>query len=554
MSRKPKRKDYEAVTVDVGENAGSDTNDLPSATSAPSLKEMRQGTDDEFPHNWLRELKPIFLGGWALSLNQLCMFLPGIFAVSFLETADELAAASSGFFFANVVGVSLVVGIGIGLTSLASQAFGAGNNTRVGLLLQRQILIHFVVVCVPVALVWWYAESVLIALGQPAAISALTAQFLKWRIPALPFYATQRDIEWMLQCTKSPVLPRTALYFAAALLNIFLFWVLISPQALGLGFIGAPIAVTITNICTCVALAVLAPTLCPQGTWPRAWDIRVACSGWAELLALSVPGTLMLCAEWWGNEMNVFLAGKLCTSEASSFPNVSAPVAGDTEDLSIVTTLSADEVSCLPLDVFPLLLQTMVVVFMVHFGFSLKGGAHVGNLLGANEPKRARTASWVLLAFVASIAAAAAIILLLVRNWWGYVFSDDSQIVDMIAQTMPLVSLQLVAGALGPGALSSIIRGAGVLNAPSVINVTAFWVVGVPLGIFLTFHENWGIFGLWTAIDISAWIMVLGMSLHLFCIVDFEKVASSASLRGRSSSDIDANCVNKQKSAPEVPN
>ena len=63
---------------------------------------------------WRREFTAITRRGWVLCLNQLLQFLPGIFAVSFLSTPDELAGASSGFFFANIIGVSLVVGFGTG--------------------------------------------------------------------------------------------------------------------------------------------------------------------------------------------------------------------------------------------------------------------------------------------------------------------------------------------------------------------------------------------------------------------------------------------------------
>lgn len=63
-------------------------------------------------------------------------------------------------------------------------------------------MLHIVIVCLPVAAIWLGAEPILVALKQPPEISALTARFLRWRVPALPFYALQRDIEWFLQCTR----------------------------------------------------------------------------------------------------------------------------------------------------------------------------------------------------------------------------------------------------------------------------------------------------------------------------------------------------------------
>jgi hypothetical protein len=169
-----------------------------------------------------------------------------------------------------------------------------------------------------------------------------------------------------------------------------------------------------------------------------------AVSGWYEQLVLSVPGTVMLCAEWWGSEVNVFLAGLLCTATAAINTTTAtataiatataaaaaaaagtAYAASDTttaagglgdqhqphhhqqqhhhfgiDDTNATTTTgrgaaTSTSAACLPLEAFPVLLQTMVIMFMPHFGFSLQGGAHIGNLLGAGQAGRARTASMV---------------------------------------------------------------------------------------------------------------------------------------------------------------
>jgi Na+-driven multidrug efflux pump len=53
-----------------------------------------------------------------------------------------LAWASSS----QVSGVSMIVGFGLGLPPLASHAFGAGNYRRVGDLLQRQLMLHLLLI------------------------------------------------------------------------------------------------------------------------------------------------------------------------------------------------------------------------------------------------------------------------------------------------------------------------------------------------------------------------------------------------------------------------
>ena len=109
------------------------------------------------------------------------------------------------------------------------------------------------------------------------------------------------------------------------------------------------------------------------------------------------------------------------------------------------------------------------------------------------------------------IAFCEAVVVILLRNQWGLLFTDNQDIVDAVAQVLPLVAVYVVNDALGPGALSCILRGAGryllyqththssvlvlvtgcmppviivgVVVAPAVINIVAFYVVGLPTGL-----------------------------------------------------------------------
>jgi len=212
-----------------------------------------------------------------------------------------------------------------------------------------------------------------------------------------------------------------------------------------------------------------------------------------EQIWLSTPGALMLWAEWWGSELNLFLAGLLCagTENASETQNLTSRSALDSIN-SAATAASA--ASCIPVDVFPLLIQMVTIFFMVHLGFSMQGGAHIGNLLGANRPARARTASKVnlihtasfaapdtsvvihsphqsvcifcfcsqaVLAFVGSIGFVLCVGMLIFRNQWGRLFTHEQDMLDMIAALTPFVGLSAIGDALSASALSNILRGAG---------------------------------------------------------------------------------------------
>ena len=82
------------------------------------------------------------------NVEKFSSFLPPFLMLMFMGKLgpDEIAGAGMGFMFGNVSGISMIVGFGLGLPPLASQAFGARNYQRVSELLQRQLLMHLLLV------------------------------------------------------------------------------------------------------------------------------------------------------------------------------------------------------------------------------------------------------------------------------------------------------------------------------------------------------------------------------------------------------------------------
>jgi MATE family multidrug resistance protein len=213
------------------------------------------------PGGWLvheacAELKIIAWMGWPNSLNAAVSYLPKVLTLVVLTDLDEIAAAGMGQMWCNVSGLSLIVGFGTALGPLVSQAYGAGNHARAGDLLQRQLWLHLIWVCLPIALLWWCTAPVLRFLGQPQRIVALTSRFVVWRIPALPAIALRRDLETFLQSQRVMRMPMLV-GFAASALNIALLWLFL--RVARIGYVGAPLALTLSNVAQAAALFLLAP-------------------------------------------------------------------------------------------------------------------------------------------------------------------------------------------------------------------------------------------------------------------------------------------------------
>jgi len=64
------------------------------------------------------------------------------------------------------------------------QAFGARNYAVLGEVQQRARLICWTI-CLPIALLWWFMEPVLVLLGQEAELARLAAINMRIMIPSL---------------------------------------------------------------------------------------------------------------------------------------------------------------------------------------------------------------------------------------------------------------------------------------------------------------------------------------------------------------------------------
>jgi hypothetical protein len=93
--------------------------------------------------------------------------------------AVELGAAALSNMFCNVAGFSINVGYLSALDTLCSQAYGAKNYKRVGLLLQRALTIS-TLLAIPVAIVWLFAEQILLAVHQDPEIARLSGVFARY--------------------------------------------------------------------------------------------------------------------------------------------------------------------------------------------------------------------------------------------------------------------------------------------------------------------------------------------------------------------------------------
>ena len=125
------------------------------------------------------------------------------------------------------------------------------------MLLQRTMHVQ-AVLCVPMAVLGYETEAILLALGQPAPVSQYAGVFVRTQLIALPFQGLYQALATFL---RSQMLVRLVMYLSVptAVFMIVLAKVLVDENFVGLGFIGAPLALAIGGVVQSLLLLWLVP-------------------------------------------------------------------------------------------------------------------------------------------------------------------------------------------------------------------------------------------------------------------------------------------------------
>jgi len=412
---------------------------------------------------------------------------------------DELAGSALGLMYANVTGFSLVIGLLSALETLISQANGAENYKRIGLILQRGILIT-TVFCLPVVVAWFMCERILIFLKQDPKIAAYAGRYVSMYtlglIPYIIFEATKRYLQ--MQNIMKPTI------WVALIVNIlnpvFLYlFIYVS----GWGLIGAPIAMS----CCYWLLAVLSVMYIRyfrlhEKTWSG--FSKEIFKGWGEFIKLGFPGALMICLEWGSFEIVAIGLGVLHQSEL----------------LAAHTVLA----------------NTGALVFMIPLGIGIAASTRVGNFLGAGNPAAAKKTAFVAILFTICCTLATGLALFSVRKVYGRLYSNDDQVVSLVSSMIPQLAFGFIIFDATQGAAGGVLRGAGKQMFGAIVNLLAFYVVGLPVAFTSILVLHWGLRGTWLGLGLAEFGIATGYSI---VILKTDWVKSSTLARAIASTGIE---------------
>lgn len=83
------------------------------------------------------------------------------------------------------------------------------------------------------------------------------------------------------------------------------------------------------------------------------------------------------------------------------------------------------------------------------------------------------------------------ILLIAVRNEWGYVFTNEAEVVKYLSMIVPILATSNFMDAI-QGVLSGLARGCGWQKIGAWVNLGAYYLLGLPCAIIFTFLLHFG--------------------------------------------------------------
>ncbi|XP_073900862.1 multidrug and toxin extrusion protein 2 [Castor canadensis] len=426
-------------------------------------------------------------------LAQLMIFLISIVSSIFCGHLGkvELDAVTLAVSVVNVTGISVGTGLASACDTLMSQSFGGRNLKRVGVILQRGVLI-LLLCCFPCWAIFINTEHLLLLLRQDPEVARLAQVYVMIFIPALPA-AFLFQLQTRYLQSQGIIMPQVVTGIAANIVNVGMNALLL--YALDLGVVGSAWANTTSQF-------FLAALLFLYVWWKKihisTWGgwTRECFQEWSLYTRLAIPSLFMVCIEWWTFETGTFLAG-----------------------LINVTELGAQAI----------IYELASAAYMVPLGFGVAASVRVGNALGAGNAEQAWCSCTTVVLCAGICVLAVGVLLAALKDVVAYIFTSDKDIISLVSQVMPIFAPFHLFDALA-GTCGGVLRGTGKQKIGAILNAIGYYVFGFPIGVSLMFAAKLGIIGLWSGLIVCVFFQALFYLVYILR-TNWNRVAKQAQVR-----------------------
>ncbi|MBA0680599.1 hypothetical protein Goari_012289 [Gossypium aridum] len=428
------------------------------------------------------ELNCIANVAFPMVLTGLLLYSRSMISMLFLGRLGEfaLAGGSLAIGFANITGYSVLSGLAMGMEPICGQAFGAKRFKVLGLTMQKMILM-LLLTSIAIASLWFSMKNILLFCGQDENIANEAQSYILYSLPDLLAQSILHPLRTYLR-TQSITLPLTYCSTLAILLHIPINYLLVS--VLNLGIKGVALGSVWTNFNLVGSLIVYVKI---SGVYKKTWGgISSDCfKGWKYLLNLSIPSCISVCLEWWWYEIMILLCGLLLNPQAT------------------VASMG-------------ILIQTTSFIYIFPSSLSFGVSTRVGNELGANNPNKAKIAAIVGLSSSSVLGFSAFVFTILIRKKWAAMFTQDPEIIALTSMVLPILGLCEL-GNCPQTTGCGVLRGTARPKLGANINLGCFYLVGMPVAVWLSFFAGFDFKGLWLGLLAAQGSCLLTMLFTVTC-------------------------------------
>ncbi|GKZ30796.1 hypothetical protein AbraIFM66950_010332 [Aspergillus brasiliensis] len=414
---------------------------------------------------WKREAQVIGKNAAPLVVTFLLQYsltVASIFTLGHLGK-KELGAVSLASMSASITGYAVYQGLATSLDTLCAQAYGSGRKKLVGLQMQKMVFFLWAI-SIPIIVLWFFADRILVMIVPEREVAMLAGLYLKVVALGAPGYACFESGKRFVQAQGLFSASLYVLLICAplnAVMNYVFVW------QFGWGFVGAPIAVAITDNLMPLFLFLYVYFIdgseCWNGVTTRAFR------NWGPMIKLALPGLLMVEAECLAFEVLTLASSYLGTT----------PLAAQ----SILSTISS-------------------ITFQIPFPVSISGSTRVANLIGATLVDAAKLSAKVSMIGAVIVGLLNMLLLSSLRYYIPYLFTSDEEVIELVAQVLPLCAAFQLFDALAANC-NGILRGIGRQEIGGYVQLFCYYAVAMPISFGTTFGLQWGLFGLWSGVALA---------------------------------------------------
>jgi multidrug resistance protein, MATE family len=392
-------------------------------------------------------------------------------------SAAALAAVALGniYFFAVAI---FGMGVLFSLDPIISQAVGARDEPGIARGVQRGLILALVLAAlslIPLLAV----EPLITLLRQPADVVPMASGYVHAATPGILAFFAFIVLRQTLQAMDL-VRPIVLVITAANLVNVALNWVLVFGR-LGfpaLGPVGTGWASSVSRWTMLFLLVVLTLPVLGRYLRPAGREVlRLRPLGRMLRLGAPVGAQLEL-------EMGAFAAVALIMGWIGT-----AEMAGHQVAINLAS-----------------------LTFMVPLGIAQAASVRVGQAVGRSAPAAARGSALAALIAGGAFMTLTAVLFLTMPEGLTALYTREPAVVLVAVALIPVAGVFQVFDGLQVVA-AGVLRGIGDTTAPFLANLVAFWMIGIPVGLFLCFRTPAGPVGLW-------WGLVAGLAaVAVFLVV-----------------------------------